>query len=253
MQDSAIMICYGECLSNLEKFNGGEECKTLQFINNIERIGKMIDANDKLLYCMCMTKLDGENGFYYMHPSDSDLTIAGAGTLCYEAINQLGFAPDAIFASCGGGGLLSGTYLAKELTSPTTLLFGCEPENANDAYKSVSEGEIFRFSESPDTVADGLRTLGVSERTFQYLKKLDGIYLGNESDIYYWTAWLIHLLKIECEPSCAINMTGITQWIKTQSKPRNILVLISGGNIDPSLYREIWSGNFLAESLQSRC
>ncbi|MBP7190393.1 MAG: serine/threonine dehydratase [Rickettsiaceae bacterium] len=200
-----------------------------------------------------MTKLDGGNGFYYMHPSDSDLTIAGAGTLCYEAINQLGFAPDAIFASCGGGGLLSGTYLAKELTSPTTLLFGCEPENANDAYKSVSEGKIFRFSESPDTVADGLRTLGVSERTFQYLKKLDGIYLGNESDIYYWTAWLIHLLKIECEPSCAINMTGITQWIKTQSKPRNILVLISGGNIDPSLYREIWSGNFLAESLQSRC
>ncbi len=34
-QDSAMMICYRECLSNLEKFNGGEDQKqkTLQFIS----------------------------------------------------------------------------------------------------------------------------------------------------------------------------------------------------------------------------
>ena len=65
MQDSAIMICYGECLSNLEKFNGGEEYKILQFINNIERIGKMIDANDTILYYMCVAKLDGEARRWY--------------------------------------------------------------------------------------------------------------------------------------------------------------------------------------------
>ncbi|CAF3464042.1 unnamed protein product [Rotaria socialis] len=65
MEDSAIMICYRECLLNLEKFNGGEEYKILQFINNIERIGKMIDANDNLLYCMCMAKLDGEAKRWY--------------------------------------------------------------------------------------------------------------------------------------------------------------------------------------------
>ncbi|CAF4779458.1 unnamed protein product, partial [Rotaria sp. Silwood2] len=59
-QDSAMMICYRECLSNLEKFNGGEEQKISQFIKNIERIGKMIEANDNILYCMCTAKLDGE-------------------------------------------------------------------------------------------------------------------------------------------------------------------------------------------------
>lgn len=199
-----------------------------------------------------MTKYDGENGFYYMHPSDNDLTIAGAGTLCYEAITQLDLYPDAIFASCGGGGLLSGAYLAKELASPSSLLFGNEPQNASDAHISISNGSIFRFNESPNTVADGLRTLGISERTFEYLKKLDGMYLASEEDIYYWTAWLIHLLKIECEPSCALNMVGVTEWIKTQKEPKNILVLISGGNIDPSLYREIWNGNMLAEGLKSK-
>jgi threonine dehydratase len=40
-----------------------------------------------------------------MHPSDSDYTIAGAGTLCYEALlGMKSEKPDAIFASCGGKG-----------------------------------------------------------------------------------------------------------------------------------------------------
>ncbi|CAF4617807.1 unnamed protein product, partial [Rotaria magnacalcarata] len=48
-QDSAMMVCYRESLSNLEKFHGGEEQKILNFINNIERIGKMISAPDEIL------------------------------------------------------------------------------------------------------------------------------------------------------------------------------------------------------------
>ena len=64
-QDSAIMICYRECLTNLEKFNGNEETKTVQFINNIERIGRMIKANDDILHCMCIAKLDGEAKRWY--------------------------------------------------------------------------------------------------------------------------------------------------------------------------------------------
>ncbi|CAF2038712.1 unnamed protein product [Rotaria magnacalcarata] len=65
MHDSAMMICYRECLSNLSKFNGGEEYKIFQFISNIERIGKMIDANENILHCMCTAKLDGEAKRWY--------------------------------------------------------------------------------------------------------------------------------------------------------------------------------------------
>jgi len=65
VHDSAMMICYRECLSNLEKFNGGEEQNISQFINNIERIGRMIDAKDDILQCMCTAKLDGEAKRWY--------------------------------------------------------------------------------------------------------------------------------------------------------------------------------------------
>ncbi|CAF2001589.1 unnamed protein product, partial [Rotaria magnacalcarata] len=64
-QDSAMMVCYRESLSNLEKFHGGEEQKILNFINNIERIGKMISAPDEILLCMCTAKLDGEAKRWY--------------------------------------------------------------------------------------------------------------------------------------------------------------------------------------------
>ncbi|CAF3126930.1 unnamed protein product [Rotaria sp. Silwood2] len=65
MQDSAMMICYRECLTNLGKFPGDDNTTILQFITNIERIGKMIEANDDILYCMCTAKLDGEAKRWY--------------------------------------------------------------------------------------------------------------------------------------------------------------------------------------------
>jgi len=193
-----------------------------------------------------MAKNDIENGFYYLHPSDSDSTIAGAGTMCYEALEQLNFSPDAIFASCGGGGLLAGSYLAKEFLSPSSLLIGSEPINANDAFLSIKQDSIYRFTNSPSTVADGLRTLGISMRTFNYLKKLDDFFLADEHSIYYWTAWLAHLLKILCEPSCAVNMPGAIEWLKRQSSPQKILILLSGGNIDPIIYQELGKNSYLS-------
>lgn len=196
------------------------------------------------------TKADANDGFYYMHPSDSDYTIAGAGTICFEALEQMGDnKPDAIFAACGGGGLLSGSYLAKELLSPKSFLIGSEPLAADDAYRSIKNGEIYRFPEAPETYADGLKTLGVSARTFEHLQKLDDFCLVEEERILYWTAWLIHLLKIACEPSCAMNMESVLQWRRDSEKERpNILMLISGGNIDPILYRELWKKDYLEEA-----
>ena len=190
---------------------------------------------------------DIAEGYYYLHPSDSDSTIAGAGTMCFEALQQLEHKPDAIFAACGGGGLLSGTYLAKEALSPSSLLIGTEPSNANDAYLSIKQGSIHRFTDSPNTIADGLRTLGVSQRAFNYLSKLDDFFLADEEAICYWTVWLAHLLKITCEPSCALNMVAVVEWLRKQSSPKTVLVLLSGGNIDPSIHQTLWKENHLAK------
>lgn len=192
------------------------------------------------------SKEDSLNGYYYLHPSDSEPTIHGAGTCCLEALLQTKeYKIDAIFASCGGGGLLSGSYLAKEEFDPSIKLIGAEPLIANDAKKSLESGQIFRFKDSPDTIADGLRTLGLSERTFNYLKKLDDFFVIEEEEIKYWTVWLMQLLKLVCEPSCAISMAAGYKWLSQQKEPKTILVLISGGNVDPSILSELLNGDYL--------
>jgi len=187
-----------------------------------------------------LAKFDEEKGYCYLPPSDDDSIIAGAGTMCYEALedlNKLDIKPDAIFAPCGGGGLLSGTYLAKELLSKNSQLHGVEPQIADDAYRSVKSNEIFRFNSSPETIADGLRALSISNRSLNYLRKLDDFHLVDEESIKYWTAWLIQMTKITCEPSSAISMGAVHNWLNKNSyKNKRILVLITGGNIDPELY-----------------
>ncbi len=199
-----------------------------------------------------LAKKDETNGFHYLHPSDDDETIAGAGTMCYEALLemlQLGLKTDAIFGPCGGGGLLAGSYLAKNLLSPNTELHGVEPKIANDAFQSLENNEIFRFKHSPETIADGLRALSVSERTLAYLKKLDGFHLADEKSIRYWTAWLIQMMKVTCEPSAAISMSAAHSWLKENTKGKIILILITGGNIDPEFYQELCSSDECLEEI----
>lgn len=183
---------------------------------------------------------DSLNGFTYLHPSDNDLTIAGAGTMCFEALLEMqtmNIFPDYIFAPCGGGGLLAGSYLAKDLLSPNTKLHGVEPLTANDAHKTLESGSLFRFKNSPDTVADGLRALSVSMRTLEYLKKLDGFHLVSEESILFWTAYLIQEMKQPCEPSAAISIAAAHEMIKVNNiHGKKILILITGGNIDPEFY-----------------
>lgn len=183
-------------------------------------------------------------GAYLVPPFDHDMEIAGQGTACFEAL-QDGERPAAIFAPCGGGGLLSGTFLAAQLLAPNTPIFAGEPKQANDASVSYKTGNIFHFQDSPATIADGAKTLAVSPRTFHYLKQLNGFYEVEEEDIIYWTQWLTHLLKIPVEPTSAVAMGAAYQWLQTQQTKQKVLIILSGSNIAPETYKIIWENNYL--------
>jgi threo-3-hydroxy-L-aspartate ammonia-lyase len=180
---------------------------------------------------------------FLLPPYDHDDVIAGQGTAALEAW-MMKSDYDAVFAPCGGGGLISGTYLATRLFSDQAKVFACEPLIANDAAESYRTGVIKRFAKSPMTIADGTRTVSISERTFQYIKKLDGFYEISEEQIIYWTQWLTHLLKINLEPTCALAMAGAYQYLR-EGGVGKLLVIISGGNIDPLSYQKIWEKSYL--------
>ena len=173
-----------------------------------------------------------QEGYFFIHPSDNDEVIAGQGTCVLEAVKEIGEV-SAIFAPCGGGGLLSGCLIAKNGISPQAQVFGCEPLNANDASRSVLENKIVGFEESPLTIADGARTLKVAPRCFNYLKKLNGILEISEEEIIFWQKKLEQELQEKIEPTSALSIAGCAQYIKNnpQTKNQKFLAIISGGNL----------------------
>jgi threo-3-hydroxy-L-aspartate ammonia-lyase len=188
------------------------------------------------------------NGAYFIHPYANPYVIEGQGTACFEALEDLDLPIDLISAPCGGGGLLSGTYLAAQELSPESKVIGSEPILANDAAISLRTGEIHNFNHSPKTICDGVMTLHISEITFQYLKKLDDFLELEEEKIIYWTQWLIHLLKLNLEPSSALAMAAAVKHLKKQNytRPQNILIILSGGNISEDKQRLIWERDYLS-------
>lgn len=182
---------------------------------------------------------------YLLAPFDNDDVILGQGTACYEALQDIKENIDAIFAPIGGGGLISGTYLAKELLNPQAKVFGVEPEASCKVQRSLKDAVIYKHEKQPDTIADGTRTLALAPRTFEYIKKMDGFYSASDEQIIFWTQWLIHLLKINLEPSCAMPMQGVFEYCQTLTQKQNILVVITGGNIDQETKAKIWQKDFL--------
>jgi threonine dehydratase len=189
-----------------------------------------------------------DKGAFFIHPYANPMVIEGQGTACYEALEDMKEKPDLIFAPCGGGGLLSGTYLASRELSPNSKIIGAEPITANDAARSLREGQIYSFEHSPETICDGVMTLHIADITFEFLKKLDAFLELDEESIIYWTQWLRHLLKLNIEPSSALAMAAAVKYLK-DVKPntkQKILIIVSGGNTAPDKQKLIWQKDYLS-------
>lgn len=192
-------------------------------------------------------KLDAqEKGTVLLAPSDNNDMIAGSGTVYLESLEELkGKHIDAVFLPIGGGSISSGTVVVSKSRTPSTKIYAAEPKNANDASMSYKSGKICTLKTSPKTIADGARTMKISERVFKYIKSLDGIYEITEKEIEYWTIWLRHITKSECEPTSALSIAAGSQWLKSQNVSKSILVIITGKNINSHTYKELENKNYL--------
>lgn len=180
-----------------------------------------------------------EPGTLWIPPFNHPDVIAGQGTLLLDTLTQTGEV-DAIFAPCGGGGLLSGTLITARALCPKAKVIGAEPLQANDAAQSLRQGKIVPLSGPAQTLADGAATPSVGEHTFALLQQLDGLCEVTEERIIYWTQWLQHLLKLHVEPTSAMAMQAVVEWLLSVPQQQTVLVLLSGGNIDQVMMQRLW-------------
>ena len=200
-------------------------------IENVERYG------GEILYCepniksreYTLKKMVQKSGGSIIHPYNDEKIIAGQGTAAKELIEKV---PDldAIICPVSGGGLLSGTLLAAKNLKPDIKVFGAEPENADDTYRSVLKNKIMS-NETTDTIADGLRAQ-VGTITFPIIKKnVDKILLVSEEMIISSMYMIWQRLKIIVEPSCSIVLAALMINSKRFLNKRVGLIL-TGGNFD---------------------
>ena len=137
---------------------------------------------------------------------------------------------DIVIAPVGGGGLLSGTLTYVKGFNSAIKVYGAEPVNADDAFRSLRDKTIYP-SESPQTIADGLLT-SLCELTYDIISsKCDGILTVTEKGIVDAMRLIWERMKIIIEPSSAVPIAAIMEHPQ-YFKGKRVGIIISGGNVD---------------------
>jgi threonine dehydratase len=164
-----------------------------------------------------------------VHPFDDWNVIHGQGTAAGELLED---EPDleVIAAPVGGGGLLSGSALSAKSHNPSLRVIGVEPAAADDAYRSWKTGRIQALDHAPATLADGVRTTAIGERTFEVMfgqGLVDEIVTVTEDEIAAAVALAWTRLHLAMEPTGALPLAA---FMAGKVDGERIGLIVSGGN-----------------------
>jgi len=200
-------------------------------INNVERNG------GKVVWCepeqssreSVLADLVEQTGAIVVHPYNDERIVAGQGTCAKELMED---EPnlDMIICPVSGGGLLSGTLLAAKGMKPEIMVYGAEPSEADDAYRSLKSGKI-ETNKSIDTVCDGLRAQ-LGNVPFPIIQEfVDGIITVTETEIIEAMKMVWERMKIIAEPSSVITLGALLK-SKDKFSGKKVGLILSGGNVD---------------------
>jgi threo-3-hydroxy-L-aspartate ammonia-lyase len=183
-------------------------------------------------------ELIGKFGYTLLHPFNDEKLIAGQGTLIIEIFQEMKDL-DYLFVPIGGGGLISGCAIAAKSLYPDIKVIGVETEGANDCCQSFRAGKIISLA-ATNTIADGMRTNAVGEINFGIIRQyVDDVITVKDEDLYPMMKFFFERMKIVVEPTGAVApAAAVKNTIGISGK--KICAVISGGNIDPQMLKQIF-------------
>ena len=185
--------------------------------------------------------LAAQHGYAIVPPYDDPEIIAGQATCGLEILEQLPTI-DLVLAPVGGGGLLSGVATVIKLTNPRIQIWGAEPALAADAKASFDTRSLVEWpaTDAARTVADGLRTQSLGRLNLQHiLAHVDGMLAVTEDEILNAMRLMLATTSIVPEPSGAVALAAALYHAHELPPAERVAVILSGGNLDPNLRREL--------------
>lgn len=169
-------------------------------------------------------------GAVFIPPFDHPDIICGQASAAIEFLEAVP-GMHILMAPVGGGGLLSGTALAVKYFSPSTKVWGTEPELADDASRGLHSGRIEENDPTKITIADGLRTT-LGRITFPIIREnVEEILTVSEEEIKNAMALTWNRLHIIIEPSSAVPVAALIKY-KERFAGKKTGIIFSGGNIN---------------------
>src|SRR6056297_1268887 len=167
----------------------------------------------------------------YVHAFDDEAVMAGQGTLGLEILDQQ---PDVetVVVPIGGGGLIAGIATAIKTQRPDVRIVGVQAEGAASVPASLEQGDI-HTRESVDTVADGIATRSVGERTFEVIQeRVDEVVTVSDEEIALAVTLLLERSKTLVEGAGAVALAAVLEDRFDYADGEVIVPALCGGNID---------------------
>lgn len=121
-------------------------------------------------------------------------------------------------------------------------VWGAEPELAGDAAESFAKKRLVEWSaeKTTRTLADGLRTQSLGVRNFPHIMRyVDGMVTVSEEEIRRAMMAYLGATELVAEPSGAVSLAAALFHAAELPVCARMVVVLSGGNIDPELRREL--------------
>jgi threonine dehydratase len=168
----------------------------------------------------------------FVHPFDHPHVIAGQGTAGCEISEQMDDI-GTVVVPVGGGGLISGVAAALRSLRKHVRIVGVQAAGAAAFPPSLERGapaELDKLS----TIADGIAANSPGELTFAHVQAyVDEIVTVTDEALAEALLFSAERMKLVLEPAGAAGVAAVLQNVGGLVPP--VVVLLSGGNIDPLL------------------
>ena len=185
----------------------------------------------------------------YIHPFNDPLIIAGQGTIGLEIYEQQPDV-DAVIVPIGGGGLIAGIAMAIKEMNPKVRVIGV---NAAGAASMVASREANEIVSLPfvSTIADGIAVKTPGTLTFDIIQKyVDDIVSVTDTEIAHAAYLLLQRGKLLAEPA-GVTSVAAALFNKVDLKGKNVVPVVSGGNINMRLLEQIIEKGMVEEGLRA--
>ena len=195
-------------------------------------------------------KYQSESGAHFVHPFDDPLIIAGQGTIGLELFQAMDSIQD-VLVPIGGGGMIAGIAIALKEMNPDIRIIGVEAAGAQSMKNSLKKGKPEKLA-NMQTIADGIAVKTPGNLTFEATQKLvDDIVVVDDAEIAHTAYLLLQRAKLLAEPSGVAALAAVLHK-KVDLAGRNVVPVISGGNINMGLLEQILEKGLMEEGLRAR-